>query len=92
MITFDTRAESHETLDKQKRYTQITQVLEGKELTAKEIAYILHHKGLIPTDERNFTAPRLTELSEKGVVEVIGKKKCAWTGRMVAVYKLREGG
>lgn len=56
--------------------------------TAKEIAYLMYTKKLIPTDERNFTAPRLTELSRRGIVEPIGKKKCAWTGKTVAVYKL----
>ena len=88
--TFDTRAAANEEVDRAKRYREIIDVLQGKELTAKEIAYILWHKKLIPTPERNFTAPRLTELTYKGIVEPIGKKKCAWTGRAVAVYRLRE--
>ena len=32
-------------------------------MTAKEIAVEMYKKGYIPSDERNFTAPRLTELS-----------------------------
>lgn len=36
--TYDTRAEAHENVDKQKRYKQILEVLGDKELTAKEIA------------------------------------------------------
>ena len=88
--TFDTRAQANEEVDRQKRYTQIIEVLQTNEYgyTAKEIAYMLWHKKLIPTPERNFTAPRLTELTRRGIVEPIGKKKCAWTGRMVAVYRL----
>lgn len=89
---FDNRAEAHEEVDKQKRYKQIIEVLTTNDYgyTAKEIAYILWHKKQIPTPERNFTAPRLTELTQRGIVEPIGKKKCAWTGKTVAVYKLRE--
>ena len=90
--TLEARAESNETVDKQKRYKQIIEILmeNPKGLTAKEIACVMYSNGLIPTRERNFTAPRLTELSYKGVVEPIGKKKCTFTGKTVAVYRLRE--
>lgn len=89
--TFETRHESNETVNKEKRYQQIIEVLsEGKQMTAKEIAVEMHNRGYIPTTERNFTAPRLTELSYKGIVEPIGKTKCQYTGKKVAVYELRE--
>lgn len=92
MITFDTRAEANETVDRVKRYAQIIECLkETHEMTAKEVAVRLFEKGAIPTTERNFTAPRLTELSYKGVVEPVGKKKCQYTHKTVAVYALREG-
>lgn len=89
-VTPSTRGEANDAVDKQKRYKQILEVLEGKQLTAKEIAVEMHHRGYIPTTERNFTAPRLTELSHNGVVEPIGKKKCQYTGKTVAVYAIRE--
>ena len=90
--TYETRSDSHESVDKQKRYTQIIECLTGKEngLTAKECAVLMMMKGYIPTSERNFTAPRLTELSRNGVVEPIGKRVCMYTGKKVAVYALRE--
>lgn len=89
--TLETKAESYESVDKKKRYKQIIEILYGgKEMTAKEIAVEMWNKGYIPTTERNFTAPRLTELSYKGIVEPIGKQKCTYTGKMVAVYKLIE--
>ena len=47
-------------------------------------------RGQIPTNERNFTAPRLTEMSVNGMVEPIGKKICEWTGKKVAVYQIRK--
>lgn len=88
--TLDTRSEAHEKVDKKKRYLQIKECLSGRQLTAKEIADMMFHKGYIPTNERNFTAPRLTEMSEQGIVEPIGKKVCQWTGKKVAVYALRN--
>lgn len=90
--TLETRSLANETVDKAKRYKQIIEILTGgKEMTAKEIAVEMCQRGYIPTSERNFTAPRLTELSYKGVVEPIGKQRCTYTGKTVAVYKLREG-
>lgn len=88
-VTPSTRGEANESVDKQKRYQQILEVLDGKELTAKEIAVEMQRRGYIPTSERNFTAPRLTELSHKGIVEPIGKKKCQYTNKTVAVYATR---
>lgn len=89
--TLETRSEAYESVDKKKRYSQIAEVLAGgKEMTAKEIAVEMCNRGYIPTSERNFTAPRLTELSKEGKVEPIGKQRCTYTGKTVAVYKLRE--
>lgn len=87
--TIETRHESHEKVDKKKRYRQIIDILDGKELTAKEVAVEMFRRGYIPTTERNFASPRLTELTEQGVVEPVGKKICKWTGKKVAVYALR---
>ena len=90
ITTYETRAEANETVNKKLRYSQITEILkENKEgLTAKQIAVEMMKKGYIPTSERNFTAPRLTEMSVKGIVEPIGKVKCEYTHKMVSVYKL----
>ena len=85
----DEKKNTSESVNKEKRYQQIIEVLTGgKKMTAKEIAVEMYNKGYIPTTERNFTAPRLTELSYKGIVEPIGKTKCRYTGRMVSVFKL----
>ena len=91
IVTFTTRAISNESVNKRLRYKQIIEILTGgKEMTAKEIAVEMCNRGYIPTSERNFTAPRLTELSQKGIVEPVGKQKCTYTGKTVAVYALRE--
>lgn len=89
--TLETRAEAHDSVDKQKRYDQIIECLtQCGNLTAKECAVIMMQKGYIPTSERNFTAPRMTELSKSGVIEPVGKKVCAYTGKKVAAYAMRE--
>lgn len=90
LTTFETRAEAFDLVDKEKRYNQILEVMTdfGRPLTAKEIAVAMNMRGYIPTSERNFTAPRLTELMQKGIVEPYGKKKCSYTDKMVTVYQI----
>lgn len=88
--SLETRAESHEFVDKKKRYNQIINILKDSKqgMTAKQIAVEMCKRGYVPTTERNWSAPRLTELSKEGYVEQIGKAFCQYTGRKVAVYKL----
>ena len=89
VTTYETRSEAEASVDKQQRYKQIIECLkENGELTAKECAVIMMKKGYIPTSERNFVSPRLTELGHNGFVEPIGKKKCSYTGKMVSVWSL----
>ena len=68
------------------RYEQILERLD-KPKTAKEIAVELFELGIIPSAERNYTAPRLTELEKRGIVKAFKKKKCEYTGKTVAVYE-----
>jgi len=81
------RNASHEEIKdkKQIRYEQILDRLD-KPKTAKELAFELYEMGIIPTAERNYTAPRLTELEKMNKVVQIGKKKCDFTGKTVTVY------
>ena len=91
-MTYDTRGEANEKVDRQKRYTQIMEILAGhpEGLTAKETAVIMRRKGYTPNLDRNWAAPRLTELTYNGMVEPIGKKVCEYTGKKVAVYAIRK--
>lgn len=90
MITQETRNESHKEIKKETemRYGQILNILKGNEMTAKEIAIKMYLMHLIPSDDRNFSAPRLTELVKKGRVKVVGKKICQWSRKKVAIYKV----
>lgn len=91
VTTFETRGEANEKIDKKKRYSQILEILEEKgSLTAKEIAVEMCKRGWIPTSERNFASPRLTEMLYDGRVETDGKKVCEYSGVKVALFKRRE--
>lgn len=87
----ETRAEANESVDREKRYQQILECLQERgPSTAKQAAVWMCMSGLIPTSERNYTAPRLTEMCQKGMVEPIGKTRCVFTGKKVTVYGLVE--
>lgn len=89
--SLECRRDSHDTVDKNKRYRQIIEVLtEFGDLTAREVASALMLKGYSNTDERNVSHPRLTELCEKGIVEQKGKAVCKITGKTVTVYGLTK--
>lgn len=94
MITAITRQLSFEDIKpKQKiRYKQILDRLCSGNKTAKEIAVELYELGYIPSTERNYTAPRLTELEKMGYVKVVDKRKCQYTGKQVAVYRMTQAG
>lgn len=93
MITHETRQISFADIqDKTKiRYIQILNRLDEPK-TAKELAVELFELGFIPSTERNYTAPRLTELEKMGYVKAIDKKKCEYTGKTVAIYKRTQTG
>lgn len=92
-ITQTTRQMSFDDIqDKAKiRYIQILNRLD-KPKTSKELAVELFELGFIPSSERNYTAPRLSELADMGMVKAIDKKKCEYTGKTVAVYERTQAG
>ena len=88
-IMKETRRESYHAVlptltERQKTVLRILK--EWGDLTAQEVAAVLQMEGITPTDERNFSASRLTELAEKGLVQAVGKKVCGKTGRKVSVW------
>ena len=89
-VTPATRHEADKAVDRQKRYAQILDILGTRMMTAKEIAVEMRKRGYTDSDDQNNAAPRLTEMSHKGIVEPAGKKICNYTGKLVAVYARRE--
>lgn len=91
--TFETRRASYETVDKAKRYQQIIEIMQDmdKPMTAKEIAVEMKKRGYAYTDERNVSAPRITELLEKGILDCSKTKvRCKYSGKMVSQFVLRR--
>ena len=92
-VEAETRAISNELVDKDQYYSWIIQVLKlykDKAMSAREIAIQLWRRGLTISDERQVTAPRLTELKRMWIVEAVGKEKDVITGRLVTKYRLKE--
>ncbi len=92
-ITEETRRESYNAVlptVKQRRGLVLALLRERGPMTAQEVADELHRRGVTPSAERNFAAPRLTELKDAGQVEATGKKICGKTGRSVTVWAARE--
>lgn len=91
-ITNTTRREGCEAAKRNAaaRWRVILDILTEKGgMTAREVSAELHRRGITPTDERNYAAPRLTELYQAGKVKPTGKKVCPQTGRNVAVWAVR---
>jgi hypothetical protein len=89
--SLECRHEAHEKVDKAKRRRQIIAVLGDNAMTAKEVAHEMYLRGMVPSDDRNFSQPRLNEMCADGTVEQCGKKKCEFTGVTVTVYRRFNG-
>ena len=91
LTTLECRAEAEESIDKALRQKQVVEILEqGGEMSAKEIAVEMMNRGYVPTSERNWSSPRITELCYKGIIEPVGRKKCQYSGKSVTVFAMRE--
>lgn len=87
--TKETRRESYEAvLPKVKeRARLILETLGDREMTASEITDKLVDAGKIPYFNRNYVAPRLTELKDMGVVETCGRRKATRSDATEAVWR-----
>jgi len=87
-VTMQTRNESYKIVqpNAHKRRQAILDIMGDREMTANEIAEELFKNGITPFYERNFAAPRLTELKAEGKVKAVGKKYCEKTNRMIALW------
>ncbi len=90
--TMETRRESYEAIKPKRtdRRNLILEILGSRQMTASEITEELLAKGYIKYYDRNFVAPRLTELKDAGIVETVGKRLCKRTNKNVAVWARRE--
>lgn len=80
-ITKECRKESY-ILRPFTRQANILDVMGNREMTAREIC---NEMGMV---DMNYVRPRLTELVEKGFIEVTGKARDGFTNRTVSVFKV----
>ena len=80
-ITKETRRES---------YDAILETLGDRQMTASEITEELVAAGKIPYFNRNYVAPRLTELKDIGVLETVGRRKATRSDATEAVWARKE--
>lgn len=94
MITHETRRQSYRNIIKDlgTRQSQVfTEILHFPEgITASELAFKMHNIGFFRSPDRNNVHPRLNEMVELNLVEIIGKRQCTITNKTVAVYKPKD--
>jgi len=92
--TFSTLAENREQanikVQRVKRQASILNILEDNPqgLTAREVTKVMYERGYIKYLDPNYARPRIHELLDKGLIEVLGKKKDPETERYSAVFYL----
>lgn len=91
-ITRDTRRRSYSAIRPKcgKRCRLILETLGDRQMTASEITEELLATGKIPYFNRNFVAPRLTELKEIGIIETVGRRKATRSDAKEAVWARKE--
>ena len=87
-ITKQTRRQSYDGIRPRsgERCKLILETLGNRSMTVEEITDELVAAGHLKYYDRNFVAPRLTELKSAGVLEVVGKKPSKRTGKNTAVW------
>ena len=87
--TKETRRESYEAVLPKvtERARLILETLGNREMTASEITEELVSSGKIPYFNRNYVAPRLTELKDMGVVKTCGRKKATRSDSNEAIWR-----
>lgn len=92
--TRETRRKSYEAVlpKVNDRCRLILETLGSREMTVSEITDELVATGKIPYYNRNYVAPRLTELKEMGVVETCGRRKSTKSTATEAVWRRKEVG
>lgn len=69
----------------------ILETLGSEEMTVSEITDKLVAAGRLPFFNRNYVAPRLTELKTMGVVETCGRRKATHSNATEAVWRIKGG-
>lgn len=87
-----TRRQSYDAIlpKRGQRCRLILETLGSRRMTASEITEELVAAGKIPYFNRNYVAPRLTELKEMGVLETVGRRKATRSDATESVWARKE--
>ena len=93
-ITRQTRRASYDAVlpKVNERCRLILATLGNREMTVSEIADELVAAGEIPYFNRNYVAPRLTEMKDMDIVETCGRRKSTRSGATEAVWRRKKEG
>ena len=85
--TKETRRQSYDAVlpKREKRCRLILETLGGRQMTASEITEELVAAGEIPYFNRNYVAPRLTEMKQMGILKTVGRRKATRSDATEAV-------
>lgn len=86
--TKETRRQSYDAVlqKREKRCRMILETLGGRQMTASEITEELVAAGEIPYFNRNYVAPRLTEMKQMGILKTVGRRKATRSDATEAVW------
>lgn len=86
--TKETRHQSYNAIlpKRGKRCRLILETLGSRQMTASEITEELVAAGKIPYFNRNYVAPRLTELKEIGILVTVGRRKATRSDAIESVW------
>ena len=68
----------------------ILDVLGNESMTVSEIVEVLLNKGQIAYFDRNYVAPRITELKDMGLLVACGSRKSTRSTRNETIWKRKE--
>lgn len=85
LIPLETRREAYQAMDRVGRRNEILAVWEGV-MTGWDVL------ASLPYTQTNAVLPRITEMNDAGLLEVVGKRKSLVTDRWVTAYRLTEKG
>lgn len=72
------------------RAAHVLSVLGDNALTVSEIVNRMYRAKEIPNKNRNYVAPRITELDKAGIIEAVGKRKSRLSNRPETVYQKKS--
>ena len=92
--TRETRRQSYDAVlpKREKRCRLILETLGAREMTASEITEELVAAGEIPYFNRNYVAPRLTEMKQMGILKTVGRRKAMPCDPAPVYYKATPDG